>query len=115
MPGTSGTIAVHYALDHTLVELIGEIDASIDMDNAIALDQATARRARIRVDLTKNTFLDSTGIDFLVRLRRRADEIGVPCDLCNIPDRVTKILDLLGLGYLLGGEAEARAPGPAEQ
>jgi len=102
MPGTSGTIAVQYALAYNLVELIGEIDASIDLDTA--LDHATRRNASIRVDLAKNTFLDSTGVDFLVRLRCRADEIGVSCDLCNVPDRVTQLLHLLGLGYLLSAD-----------
>ena len=49
------------------------------------------------VDLGEVTFLDSSGLSALVRLRRAAEAQGCQVLLQDVPDRVAALLELAGL------------------
>ena len=49
------------------------------------------------VDLGEVTFLDSSGLSALVRLRRAAEAQGCQVLLRDVPDRVAALLELSGL------------------
>ena len=57
--------------------------------------------AKVSVDLTDVTFLDSSGMYVLVRLRRRADELDVPFEVVGAAPNVLLALRTADLtGYL---------------
>ena len=77
-----------------------------DIDLATA-DDVVARGAKLLthrppgvpliVDLGEVTFLDSSGLSALVRLRRAAEAQGSQVLLRDVPQRVTVLLELAGL------------------
>ena len=60
------------------VTLTGEIDAALhrDLDSALeAVDSSDLQRsARLEVDVSRMTFIDSTGLKFLALLSKRSDQ-----------------------------------------
>jgi anti-anti-sigma factor len=50
------------------------------------------------LDVEGVTFLDSTGLGALIRLRNAAHGAGRDLAICDPPDRVTRLLQLTGLG-----------------
>ena len=83
------------------LELVGSLDlASVrQLDAAIAELPADARS--VVLDLGGLTFLDSTGIGALVRLRQRLDSEYRTLAIVNPSERTTFVLELTGLGHLL--------------
>ena len=53
--------------------------------------------AALIVDLAEVTFLDSSGLSALVRLRRAAEAQGSQVLLRDVPQRVAELLELSGL------------------
>ena len=52
----------------------------------------------LRLDLGAVTFMDSTGMGALVRIRNTARQQGQTIELVNIPERIRQLLLLTGLG-----------------
>ena len=63
-----------------------------------------AQPSKVTVDLRDVTFLDSSGMYVLVRLRRHAHELGVAMDVVNVPDNVMLALRTADLVDYLGIE-----------
>jgi anti-sigma B factor antagonist len=80
-------VRVTGALDVALGEKVGELGvlAAADGSNTI------------RVDLAGVTFLDSSGLGALVRIRNAAIESNNHLILANPGDRVLRVLDITGL------------------
>jgi anti-sigma B factor antagonist len=79
--------------------LTGELDLAAEPDIAelggIALNDPIIET--VIVDLTAVTFMDSTAIGALIRLRNIADENGRALVLRHLSDRVNKVLTISGL------------------
>jgi len=83
-----------------MLRLFGDIDLA-------TADDVVARAANLLthhppgvpliVDLGEVTFLDSSGLSALVRLRRAAEAQGSQVLLRDVPQRVTVLLELAGL------------------
>ena len=83
-----------------MLRLVGDIDLA-------TADDFVARGANLLthsppgvsliVDLGEVTFLDSSGLSALVRLRRAAEARGSQLLLRDVPERVAVLLDLSGL------------------
>jgi anti-anti-sigma factor len=84
------------------------LDGEMDMSNAPMLSEALrdvldTRPARVTVDLTDLSYLDSSGIHCLVNAAERASEVG--CDLAVL--RVMELTDVVEL--LLHQSSESAA------
>lgn len=108
----------------TLVRLRGEVDMAVREQAGGALHEVATSGRPVVVDLGDVTFLDSTGVAFLLRCLRVAQEQGVSCVLRAVPDGVARVLRVLGLAEVLGVDgvtptapprsaAAARPPAPA--
>ena len=86
----------------TTVSIVGELDlaAKHDLDAAIADAFARAPDTLV-VDLSKTTFIDSTGITTLVRAHRRALAQPVRLAIIPAPDRVHAVFALCGVDSVL--------------
>jgi len=88
--------------DRLVLHLRGELDMSTA---AVVVDAATAafsEAASVVVDLRGLTFIDSSGLNALVRIRRLTGESdGPPVTLRAPSDAIRKVLDITGLATYL--------------
>lgn len=82
------------------VRLRGEVDAVLRPQAARAVDQVAERGLPVVLDLGQVTFLDSTGVTFLVQLHEACRRAGLSCVAVEVPDRVVTILSVLGLAEM---------------
>lgn len=92
-----GGITVAETDDATVAHLWGEIDEALREQASSALSRALTRDLPVVLDAEQVTFIDSTGIAFLIQFLRVGREEGLPVTLRNPPALVTDVLDLLGL------------------
>lgn len=100
-----GGITVAETDDTTVAHLWGEIDEALREQASSALSRALTRDLPVVLDAAEVTFIDSTGIAFLIQFLRLGREEGLPVSLRNAPPLVTDVLHLLGLDDLFDGPA----------
>ena len=85
------------------IALSGEIDHHAARDMMAQLDEAIAERlpARLVLDLSGVTFMDSSGIAVLLRARRQMSHTGGAVTVTAIPDQARRVLDAAGVGRLI--------------
>ncbi|MGS2617362.1 STAS domain-containing protein [Micromonospora sp. LZ34] len=91
--------------------LAGELDLSTAGELAAVLDRlADAGTHRLLVDLSGLTFCDSTGIAAFVRGDNRAAAAGGWLRITGATGRVRRVLQVTGLGEVLGHESDMTDP-----
>lgn len=83
--------------DVSVVEMWGEIDVALRSEAGAALANALERDLPVVIDTSKVTFIDSTGIAFLVQFSTIGAEEGLAVTLRNPPTVVTDVLEMLGV------------------
>lgn len=81
----------------SVVDMWGEIDVALRSEASAALANALDRDMPVVIDTSKVTFMDSTGIAFLVQLYTIGTEEGLQVSLRNPPNVVTDVLEMLGV------------------
>jgi len=76
------------------IKLRGELDYPATLTHGEALREITDLRTRVVVDLADLQFIDSSGLQFLIRLANAHDG---RLRLENVPPNITRILELTGL------------------
>lgn len=79
----------------------GDVDVAV-VDDLLtrARDLLSRTTGDLVLDLGEVTFIDSSGLGALVRIRKSAAEKGVSLRLVNVPASVSRIFDLTGLSDL---------------
>lgn len=96
--GAAGTIRVDEQAGRTVVLLVGEVDAALRDEASASMAQALISGEPVVVDTTHATFIDSSGIAFVLQLHLAAREAGIPLSLRD-PHRVLRdVLDVIGMG-----------------
>jgi anti-anti-sigma factor len=83
--------------DGSLVTLWGEIDGSMRDAASESMVHAVANGGPVVVDTSGVTFIDSSGLGFVLQLYRLGQETGHPCTLRNPSPVVSDMLQMLGL------------------
>ena len=84
------------------VQLSGEIDIAMNEHLRTVVDVSLADRPdSVVVDFGGVTFMDSTGIRFLVGYRTRCDAIGATWSLIGASNSIRRLIELSGLGDFL--------------
>jgi anti-sigma B factor antagonist len=96
-------------------ESVLHVSGEVDMATAPAFRDAALlaiveHGPSLTLDLSRVTFMDSTGLHVLVATYRRVGVHGGTLRLRNIPDIVRKLLRVTGLDEILAADAET---GPA--
>ena len=83
--------------------LSGEIDHQVAREMMLALDREVALRApaRLQVDMSEVTFMDSSGIAVLLRALRQMERHGGALRASHIPAQARRVLDAAGVGRLI--------------
>src|SRR4051812_1227883 len=93
----AGTIRVEVEESRTVIVLVGEIDAALRDEASACMGLALVTGDPVVVDSTATTFIDSSGIAFVLQLHLAASEAGIPVTLRD-PHRVLRdVLDMVGL------------------
>lgn len=105
-------LAVEHGDAATTVSVRGEID----FGNVSRLRATLARVARegakdVVIDMSGVTFVDSTGLSVLVQAKQRLESLDRRMSVRYTQPRVTRVLDLAGLGDYLVGGSESPAHG----
>jgi anti-anti-sigma factor len=84
--------------DTTVITVVGDVDLATAPDLRAECDRALeAKPAVVRVDMGGLTFLDSSGISVLVKMKQDLDELGSALVLHRVDDRTARVLDVAGL------------------
>ncbi|WP_251151522.1 STAS domain-containing protein [Cellulosimicrobium sp. Marseille-Q4280] len=88
----------------SVVAMWGEIDVALRSEASAALANALERDVPVVIDTSRVTFMDSTGIAFLVQFYTIGSEEGLSVTLRNPPSVVTDVLEMLGVIEIFGSE-----------
>lgn len=85
----------------SVVDMWGEIDGALRPEASAAMACALDRDMPVIIDTSRVTFIDSTGIAFLVQLYTIGQEEGLQVSLRNPPSVVSDVLAMLGVDEFL--------------
>lgn len=105
----NGTITLTHHDATTVLHLAGEIDAALRPATGPTLSAALDAGRPVEVDLRHVTFLDSTGVAFLLRCHRDCAESGLELRVTHVPAAPLRALQALGLEELLLGTGQQAA------
>lgn len=97
----TGGIRLTEQADISVVDMWGEIDVALRSEASAALANALDRDLPVVIDTSRVTFMDSTGIAFLVQFYTIGTEEGLSVTLRNPPSVVTDVLEMLGVNEML--------------
>ena len=92
------SVAIHHVGRRAVIETTGDIDAAGGPVLAAAAEEAVRAGAlEVWVDLGGTRFMDSTGLNILLRLRRRLRELQRRLAIICPHGRVRRVFELSGL------------------
>ena len=93
----AGAIRVDAQDTKTVISLVGEIDAALRDEAGACMGVALVSGLPVVIDSTLATFIDSSGIAFVLQLHLAASEERIPVTLLD-PHRVLRdVLEMVGL------------------
>jgi anti-sigma B factor antagonist len=96
--------------NRTVVAVAGECDLAVCGEFTSALLGAVGEGREVVVDMGELRFLDSSGVHGLVTAYQAAKRDGVRLHVVNAGGVVADVLDLTGVGDLLGPPLDGRRP-----
>jgi anti-sigma B factor antagonist len=94
-------VSVEPAGDAVVLRLIGHLDLSTTATLWSCLETLDSRVSEVELDLSRMSFLDSTGLGQLINARRRFAAEGRVLVLRHPSDHARFVFDLTGLGDLI--------------
>lgn len=98
-PDPGSGISCQHQDDGTYLTLWGEVDAALREAASDAMATVVARRTvtPIVLDVRDVTFLDSSGVAFILQIYMLGQETGSPVHLYEPSEAVTEVLDMVGM------------------
>ncbi|MDM7855131.1 STAS domain-containing protein [Cellulomonas alba] len=107
----AGTIRVEAQETRTVIVFVGEVDAALRAEASASMGAALVTGLPVVVDSSRATFVDSSGLAFVLQLHLATSEAGIPLTLHD-PHRVMRdVLDMVGLGAELEDEVASPSSG----
>lgn len=82
----------------TVVTLRGEIDAALRDQAGEAMVTVVVENAPVAIDVGAVSFIDSSGLAFLVQLHRLCSESALDLELVDPSDSLLELIEVLGMG-----------------
>lgn len=95
-------VSIEHGDDEVVVSLRGELDADTCQGLGPRLLAAAVGVPTLVIELSELTFIDSSGISELLRVRETVDERGQRFAVRNPSTTVRRVLEITGLGAHLG-------------
>ena len=90
-------VEVSSADDVSTIVVAGEVDVATCAELREVGEKEAAISARLRVDLSGVSFIDSSGIGALIAIRNAADGAGIPVVFVNPSAKVLNVLQITRL------------------
>ncbi len=84
-----------------VVRVAGDLDLAVMEAFVEAVRASLGRCEACELDLGAVSFIDSSGLGALVRLRKESDAQGTPLRLTNVTEATARLLQLMGLTEVL--------------
>jgi anti-sigma B factor antagonist len=99
--------STYLARDVICLDVSGDVDmaSSEALNNALRGALTAPGLKRVLVDLSKVTFLDSTGINTLVQSHQQAGDQNINLQVVNPSTMALRVLDITGVLEFLSGDA----------
>jgi anti-sigma B factor antagonist len=108
----AGAIRVELQETRTVIVFVGEVDAALRAEASASMGTALVTGLPVVIDSSALTFIDSSGLAFVLQLHLAASEAGIPVTLRD-PRRVLRdVLEVVGLGADLAEEPADLADEP---
>ena len=95
------TVLSHTTSQGVTLVISGELDIATAprlQDAALdALNASASPKPALHLDLHAVSFMDSSGVQVLAKLRKRAEQVGGHVAVVRVSSSVARVLDLLGL------------------
>jgi anti-anti-sigma factor len=80
-----------------VVSVTGELDLLVADELVTVVRAAFSHQSGVELDLGELSFVDSSGLGALVRIRKEAEGHGIPLALTNVPPSTKRLLEVTGL------------------
>ncbi|WP_402469558.1 STAS domain-containing protein [Isoptericola aurantiacus] len=99
-PEAGSGISCQHQEDGTYLTLWGEVDAALREAASDAMAAVVSRPAAtpIVLDVRDVTFIDSSGVAFILQIYMLGQETGAPVRLLEPSEAVTEVLEMVGMG-----------------
>ena len=93
-----GGVSVTHDEHGSVVTLHGDIDVDLRDEAGLTMAAVLAHGGPVLVEMSGVTFIDSSGLAFVIQLHRLGvEDESQPCTLLNPPDLVLDMLEMVGL------------------
>ena len=107
--GRTGGIMFEEQSRTSVVSMWGEIDVSLRGESSAAIANALERAKSVVIDTSRVTFMDSTGVAFLMQMYTYGTQDGLTVTLPEPPPVVRSVIEMLGVDVLFAQPAEPAA------
>lgn len=98
--GRTGGIMFEEQSRTSVVSMWGEIDVSLRGESSAAIANALERAKSVVIDTSRVTFMDSTGVAFLMQMYTYGTQDGLTVTLPDPPPVVRNVIEMLGVDVL---------------
>lgn len=88
-----------------ILKVVGEVDVAAADELVKASQRCLDRSPVLELDLSELTFIDSSGLGALVRIRNEARQRDSSVALTNVTDSTARLLRITGLARVFGLES----------
>ncbi|WP_199422934.1 STAS domain-containing protein [Actinotalea solisilvae] len=96
----TGSITTTQTPERTIVRLSGEIDATLRTQASTAMSLVACRHVPVELDTSDVTFIDSTGLSFLIQCCTVAHAEGLGVSLPEPAPPVAALISVVGIDSL---------------
>jgi len=107
--GRTGGIMFEEQSRTSVVSMWGEIDVSLRGESSAAIANALERAKSVVIDTSRVTFMDSTGVAFLMQMYTYGTQDGLTVSLPDPPPVVRSVIEMLGVDVLFAQSAQTTA------
>lgn len=94
-------VSITFEAGSARITLTGEIDLAVQECLEFVAEEALLRDLPVRLDVSRVTFMDSTGLGLIIRLAARERSSGRTLRIEGADRRVRDLLDVAGLTQVL--------------
>ena len=104
--GRTGGIMFEEQSRTSVVSMWGEIDVSLRGESSAAIANALERAKAVVIDTSRVTFMDSTGVAFLMQMYTYGTQEGLAVSLPEPPSVVRTVIEMLGVDVLFAQQVQ---------
>ena len=101
LTGPHGDISVFFEPEQTVIQLSGDVDLALAEGLDFVAQTVIERGRRIRVDASRVTFIDSTGLNMIAKLGAAERQAGRRLRVDGAGERLRELLLVSGLSPLV--------------